>query len=269
MNYIGASDAPIIMGVSPWKTLVQLWEDKLGLGPEQKDNYAMKRGRDLEPIARDAYVIETGHMVEPKMVVHPNIPYMMANFDGITDDHQYAVEIKCPGEPDHLLAKEGIVPAKYMPQLQHQLAVIGVNELHYFSYRLGSDTVLLTVKRDDAYIKRMLFEEKKFWKYVETLTSPPLSEKDYNKRNDVSWLMAATDWTKANEELEELKSKEKEAREVLIQLSENQNTIGQGVRLQRILRKGAVDYKAVPELKDVNLEPYRKDNIESWRIGKC
>ena len=29
-NHIGASDAPVVMGVSPWDTPYKLWENKLG-----------------------------------------------------------------------------------------------------------------------------------------------------------------------------------------------------------------------------------------------
>lgn len=267
-NYLGASDAPAVMGVSPWSTPYQLWEDKLGLAPPKSDNFAMKRGRELEPLARDAYILETGHMVEPKMVIHPEIKYMMANFDGITDDHKYAVEIKCPGEKDHLTAKQGIVPEKYMPQLQHQLAVIGVNELHYFSYRDG-DTALITVGRDEGYIKRLIVEERKFWNCVENLSAPPLTDRDYDTRNDIAWMKAAISWEEAQTELEAAKIKENTFRDILIELAGNKNSIGQGVRVQRVVRKGAIDYKAVPQLKDVDLEKYRKDTMESWRIAKC
>ncbi len=45
-NKIGASDAPIIMKVSPWKTPYRLWEEKLGL-TECVSNQAMKRTRSF------------------------------------------------------------------------------------------------------------------------------------------------------------------------------------------------------------------------------
>jgi putative phage-type endonuclease len=267
-NYIGASDAPALMGVSPWKSKYQLWEDKLGLAPEQEDNWAMKRGRDLEPLACETYMLHTGNIVEPKMVIHPEIPYMMANFDGISEDHSVAVEIKCPGEKDHSVAKQGIVPEKYMPQLQHQMEVVGLEKLHYFSYRDG-DTALIEVKRDESYIKKLLVEERKFWSCVENLTAPELSDKDYTKRVDLDWATAASDWKSINEEIEALKEKEKLYRETLLVLSDNKNCIGAGIRTQKIIRKGSVDYKAIPEMKDVDLEKYRKPNIESWRLAKC
>jgi putative phage-type endonuclease len=267
-NYIGASDAPVIMGVSPWRTPYQLWEDKLDLAPEQEDTFALRRGRELEPVAREAYSVYTGHIVEPKQVFHPEIPYMMANMDGITDDHSIAVEIKCPGEADHQTAKQGIVPEKYRPQLQHQLAVIGINQIHYFSYRDG-DTALVEVERDEGYIKRLLLEEKKFWSCVENLSAPSLTDRDYAERNDSAWANAASEWTLVSKQLEELKLKEKLHRETLIQLAGEHNCIGNKVKLQKILRKGTVDYKAVPELKDVDVEKYRKQPTESWRIVSC
>ena len=267
-NYLGASDAPIIMGVSPWRTPYQLWEDKLGLAPDQKDNYAMKRGRELEPVAREAYSVYTGNMVEPKQVFHKDISYMMANMDGITDDHSAAVEIKCPGKTDHNLAKDGIVPEKYRPQLQHQLAVIGLNELHYFSY-LDGDIALVEVGRDEGYIKRLLLEEKKFWSCVQNLTPPSMTDRDYTERTDSSWANAAAEWALVQKQLEDLKVREKQYRDTLIQLSEDKNSIGHGVRIQKIVRKGTVDYKSVPQLEGVDLEKYRKEPVESWRIVSC
>lgn len=267
-NYLGASDAPIIMGVSPWRTPYQLWEDKLGLCPDQEDNYAMKRGRELEPVAREAYSVYTGNIVEPKQVFHKDIPYMMANMDGINEDHSAAVEIKCPGEKDHLLAKDGIVPEKYRPQLQHQLAVIGINELHYFSY-LDGDIALVEVGRDEGFIKRLIMEEKKFWSCVQNLTPPTLTDRDYHERTDSAWATAASEWALIHKKLEALKAEEKQYREMLIQLSENQNSKGHGIKIQRIVRKGTVDYKAVPELEGVDLEKYRKEPVESWRIVSC
>jgi len=266
-SYLGASDAPVVMGVSPWRTPYQLWEDKLGVAPETKDNYAMKRGRELEPIAREAYQAFTGNIVEPKQLFHPKINFMMANLDGITEDHSVAVEIKCPGEKDHQLAKQGIVPEKYRPQLQHQLEVIGIDSVHYFSYRDG-DTALVEMGRDESYIKRLCVEEKKFWKFVESLIPPPLSEKDYEKRHDMAWVSAAGEWVNVSTELETLKAKEAEYRELLIQLAENQNTIGQGVKVQKIVRKGNIDYTLIPELNGIDVEKYRKKSVQSWRLSR-
>ena len=39
------------------------------------------------------------------------------------------------------------------------------------------------------------------------------------------------------------------------------------ITLKRIESKGAVDYKAIPALKDIDLEPYRKPASITWRIN--
>lgn len=266
-KYIGASDAPVIMGVSPWKTIYQLWEDKVGLSEDKETNFAQQRGIDLEPEARNAYMIMTGNIVEPRQVFHPEIPYMMANLDGISFDDDIVVEIKCPGDSDHQTAKNGLVPEKYFPQLQHQLAVTGLNMLHYCSYRDG-ECIIVDFHRDDGYIKKLYLAEKRFWECVENLTPPSLSDKDYIQRDDLEWMSASAEFIKVTEELDKLKEREKLARDRLIGLSGNVNSIGSGLKLQKILSKGIVDYSKVPELQGVDLEPYRKSPTEKWRATR-
>ncbi|NGX36901.1 MAG: hypothetical protein K1000chlam2_00046 [Chlamydiae bacterium] len=264
-NYLGASDAPVIMGVSPWSTPYQLWQDKLDLGPVKDDNYAMKRGRDLEPIARSAYMAVTGNLVEPKQLFHPNIPYMMANFDGVSEDLTVAVEIKCPGKEDHDLAKDGMVPVKYFPQLQHQLAVIGINKVDYFSYR-DDDVALVTVERDDEYIEKLYRVAEKFWDCVESLTAPPLVEKDYVEHSDEAWIEASSEWSHINEEMNMLKDKEKLLREILINHAAGSNSRGNGVKVQKVVRKGTIDMEELSKQTDV--EKFRKPHVTSWRISR-
>ena len=41
-----------------------------------------------------------------------------------------------------------------------------------------------------------------------------------------------------------------------------------GYSFNRIERKGAVDYGMIPELESVDLEQYRKETIEYWKLSK-
>lgn len=49
---IGASDAPIIMGASPWKTPYKLWLEKTTGQSDFQGNEATERGHALEDSAR-------------------------------------------------------------------------------------------------------------------------------------------------------------------------------------------------------------------------
>jgi len=55
-------------------------------------------------------------------------------------------------------------------------------------------------------------------------------------------------------------------RKQLIALAADENCRGNGIRLQKTVTKGRVEYGDIPELKGVNLDPYRKEQTISWRV---
>jgi len=169
---ITATDATVIMGVNPWRSLEDIWKEKLGVGGLQEETHAMRRGKELEEHARKKLEEITFFKFYPRVVFHKTIPYMMASLDGITLDETSVCEIKCPGKKDHETAKMGDVPEKYYPQIQHILEVTGLTVLHYFSYRSDDDYAILEIPRDQDYIDIMLEQEKKFWWHVENLENP-------------------------------------------------------------------------------------------------
>lgn len=264
-NKIGASDASVIMETSPWKTPYQLWCEKMGLNPDLKATSAMKRGVELEDQARLMFSLDTGISVSPKVIVHPTYNWMMASMDGVSDDNKQAVEIKCPGQEDHAKALQGVAPEKYVAQLQHQLEVLGLDELYYYSFD-GEYGVALKVYRDDRFIKKMLKKEEEFYECMQSFTAPKFTNRDYNERSDDLWLAASLRWKSAVAQQKALEFQEKELRESLICMSNGQNTKGGGVSVSKILRKGNVDYAKVPELNGVDLEQYRKGSSEYWKI---
>lgn len=267
-NYLGASDAPVVCGVSPWTTRFQLWQEKLGLLPEKEDNWNMRRGRLQEEGARQLYEKKTGNLMNPEIVFHPTKKFMMATLDGLSVNGDLAVEIKCPGVQDHETAKKGKVPTKYYPQLQHQLACINVNHIHYFSYRDG-EGILVEIERDEKFLTELYQNEEEFWNKVLCLEAPELTPKDFRDKEECpEWKAIAMRWSTLSDKLKSLENEEKACRKLLIGMAEDSSAIGSGVRLTKIIRKGNVDYKSIPELIGVDLERYRKKAIGSWRLQK-
>lgn len=162
---VGASDAPAIMGVSPWMDVETLWLEKTGRAPARPSSFAMRRGQWLEPEARARYIRRTGIRVAPLCLEHGTLRWMRGSLDGISDDGGVVLEVKCPGAADHAVARRGAVPPKYVPQLQHLLAVAGARVCHYWSYRDGEGT-LVEVAPDGAYIERLVEREQAFWREV-------------------------------------------------------------------------------------------------------
>jgi len=267
-NFIGASDAPVLMEVSPWKTSYQLWEEKVGLRENEGDNWAKKWGRLKEEEARQEFERQTGLIVFPQRFVHPELEWMVATLDGIDIERKDIVEIKCPGKIDHESAMDGVIPEKYIPQLVHQMIVMNLDRAYYFSYHPSSNKIL-ELGLDSAYAKTLLDKEKAFWNNVQTLTAPPLTERDYIPKEDLTWKETANEWLGIQAQLQALQEREEALRQNLISMSGKSNVKGAGIKLSRVLRKGHIEYKNIPELKGVDLEKYRKESSESWRIGKC
>ena len=71
---IGASDVPIIMGVSPWSDPLTLWRQKMDIVDTTFETAAMTHGRDNEGIARDKFNAMMGFNFQPEVVTHPTKP---------------------------------------------------------------------------------------------------------------------------------------------------------------------------------------------------
>lgn len=172
-KHLGASEASIIAGLNPWISKLALWEEKV-LGWTKEINHAMVRGTEMEEQARHAYQLETGIMVCPMVAEDDVHPFISASFDGISSDFKRAVEIKC-GRSSHKLARASQIPIYYRAQLQQQMYVANLQEIHYWSFD-GEEGILLTLTRDDQFIRELIDKSIDFWHCVTTFTPP---EVDY------------------------------------------------------------------------------------------
>jgi putative phage-type endonuclease len=267
-QYIGASDAAVILGISPYKTPFALWEEKLGLGKPQVESDAMKFGKDNELPARLLYELMSSNLVEPTIqpIFHKTIPYMACNLDGLTQDGTWAVEIKCNNKENHALAKAETIPGFHYAQMQHQLACLDHPAMDYFSYYKG-EGIIVDVGRDPEYITKLLKAEKAFWDCVQNLEEPPLIDRDFRERGEL-WSSRAKMLWEIEERIRADEKIAKELKEELKQMSEGVNSRAGEYRFQVSSRRGLINYGAVPELKDVDLEKYRKSATKTWRLKK-
>ena len=79
----------------------------------------------------------------------------------------------------------------------------------------------------------------------------------------------AQEWLELNQRMRADKQREEELREALLSESGHQNTVGGGLQIAKIVRAGAVDYQAIPELQGVDLNQYRKAPVEFWRVTRA
>ena len=263
---LGSSDAPVIMGEAPFRTRRFLWSVKTGLAKETAGGAAARRGRALEGAAQSVYERQTGIQMEPLCLVHERLEWMRASLDGLSFDGSIALEIKCPwGMRDQPELREGRIPIHYYAQVQHQLEVSGARELHYWSFN-GASGTLVRVQPDREYIARLIDAEATFWqRVVASDWSDDGSERDLS--TDSRWCSAAFRYREAKIRLDRATAEEQRARDQLKNLATAQRTYGGGIEVLRSFRKGAVDYTRIPELRNLELERYRKAPVEVVRIN--
>jgi putative phage-type endonuclease len=256
-KYIGASEAPVLMNEIHFKkTPIMLWKEKLGLLDLNQDNAATRHGNAMEPIALEAYCNLIEIEMRAKMVFSDEHDFMMATLDGMDEDNTFAVEIKCPNQVDHEMALNGLVPQKYVAQVQHQLACTGHDKMHYYSFRNG-EGALVEVERDDAYIRKLIAKEKRFWEDVCTFNEPALTQYDYiSMKDDARWREAADELVAVENLLRPLLHKQNHLKEILKELAMEQNCEGNGIRARRCAGRRKVRYDQIPELGQVDLDKY-------------
>ena len=273
---IGASDAPIIMGVSPWKTPKQLFNEKM-LGEKSYYSQAMKHGHATENEALEFWNDLNNLDYQPLMIQSDKIDYMIASLDGYCKDYNdlYPVEcppileIKCPGEKAIRSAFDGHIPEYYNIQVQHQMYCSDANKAHLIFYNTKCSDLpkykSFLIQRDDELIKNIIEKEKEFYESMMNFT-PPRSK--YDQIDSPEWKELAELWLKAKDKLETLKQTEEELRKQLIQLSKEKECEGNGIRLSKIERLGAVQYKQIPGILDHDLDKFRAPKTLYWKIQK-
>lgn len=256
---VSATDACAIMGCG-FKTISQLYEEKVSDKYfEPAINAAMERGIVLEPIALKLFEMQHDIEMFPRVCVRD---WQMASMDGLSGDLKTAVEIKCPGIKTHSIAKSGSIPDYYKPQLQHQMYVLDLDSMFYFSFFEG-DGVTLEIARDDNYIADMIEQETEFYECLQNRT-PPIA---YVERNDNEWSNTAHAYRLAKEQLQVAERREQDLKRQIMLMAGTDNVKGAGLVVRQVERKGNINYSKIPELQGVDLEKYRCASSKYVRIS--
>lgn len=268
---IGGSDAPIIMGDSPYCTPYQLWLDKLGLEEKKVNEWATSYGTRKEPIVREMLKPLYSNNLKPMVIQDDINDWMIASFDAVDLEKKMFREIKCLGKEDHYLTYQGEIPSRYKAQLQHQMMVVNEGLIYYDSYNEDVEQheeklYGLHVEADLEYQEMLYKKEQEFMQCLRTLTPPPMMERDYVDMDSPDWRLLCHQYRQVELQLKECERVKEELRKRIISSAGGLNAKGEGMKVSKVVRRGSVEYGVIPELKGLDLEQYRKPSIVSWRI---
>lgn len=165
---IGGSDAGAVAELNPWKSKMQIFLEKTGQIEQPEAGEAAEWGQRLEDVVAKAFAKKTGLKVQRsnKLYIHPKHPFMIGNVDRlVTDENKRRGVLECKTASAWLADEwEGeTFPEHYLIQLQHYLAVLGV-DYGFFAVLIGGNTFRYKyVERNENIIKYLIQLESQFW----------------------------------------------------------------------------------------------------------
>lgn len=176
---LGASESPVILGVSRWGSRHDLFARKLGLLDDDGEAEALEWGRrlegailagmagrlsDRESIRRDENVTYQSR-TWPWMTATPDA--FVVGEGAMNKGYIAVVEAKQRDRhPDEL-------PPDIYCQVQHQMAVTGLPEARVGVLIRGRTLAIETVPRDDEFIAKLVPACRRFWDQVTAKELPP------------------------------------------------------------------------------------------------
>jgi putative phage-type endonuclease len=164
-----ASNFAAAAGICPYKSRQKLWRELNGLDEPFTGNAATDWGECHEKDAINEYECVTGNIVLPVgFISHSSFGWLGCSPDGLVSIDG-AVEAKCPmGERPN-----SEVPNHYQAQIQGQLECTNRDWCDFVSWT-EAETVIIRVKRDQAYFGWLLNLLQEFWfDYVLKDIPPP------------------------------------------------------------------------------------------------
>ena len=187
---ITGTDAGAILGLNPYRSAFQVYHDKISDTIENIDSEAMRQGRDLEEYVAQRFTEATGLKVRRANAIYQNEehPLLLADFDRLIVGQKAGLECKTVSPFSADKWADGKIPAHYMAQVNHYLAVSGFDCWYIAALIFGKELVIHKIISDKAVLDNLIAEEEHFWKYnvmPEIAPTPTGSEGDTQQINQM------------------------------------------------------------------------------------
>lgn len=253
--YHTASEAAIVLGISPWTKPEKFKQIRAGL-VKQFYNTAMKRGHDTEAQIRNWASKELGKTFKEEVWVNGEY---LASLDGIDGD--VLVEIKCS---DHTYndIENGVIPKYYWYQVQQQLHCSPATAAYLVAY---------SPKKDAYNISEVIFQDTtamedvaEAWVAFDAMPMPegPL---DLSDDGEVQGLFAAYAELKAAADSTKLAMEA--IKDSLVDAAQDRSVIAGGFKLTKKAGMTRYDYKKAAVDAKINLEGYKTMGNPTYSIS--
>lgn len=187
-KFIGGSDIAAVLGISPWRSPLQLWEDKIAPRVKAVGAKVKKRGQRWESVVAEMLVEELERVRETSVGIigrnlrytHPQFPMFACEIDfevRFPDENDVTnVELKTvhPFKSSEWGQSESdTVPPWYLAQAQWGLGITGRKKCIVAALFGADELRVYTVERDEEIIAALLKKAADFWGNHVATKAPP------------------------------------------------------------------------------------------------
>ena len=192
VSFLGGSDIGAIIGVSRYRSAIDVWLEKTGKKVDHKDSFALRFGSFAESFIADEYALLTGeHLMNyPNGIIHPQHSFCVGHIDRFVVDQPNSTLFK---DDEALNAKKLLecktanyfsqgewgeagtdaIPLPYLCQCLWYLGITNLPEIDVAVLLGGSELRIFTITRDPE-LEALLFEKAAFfWNEYVQKDRPP------------------------------------------------------------------------------------------------
>ena len=163
---IGGSDAAVIVGANPWKSVYTLWAEKTGKveAEDLSNNEYVYWGNALEELVAKRFCEETGKKVRRcGTLADEDDPYLMANVDRLIIGENAGLECKTTSGFKSKEWEGDEVPVHYILQCQWYMMVTGAEKWYIACLIGGNHFVYKEIPRNESDIEALREAAVNFW----------------------------------------------------------------------------------------------------------
>jgi putative phage-type endonuclease len=250
-NGLGASDLSAILGLDPYRTEHELWEQKTGKSPDFDGNAKTRWGHRLERVGLDVWMDRNPAIPVPNTepFTRPEYPHLWATPDALA--RPVGIEVKVTSAWVH-------PPERVRVQCLAQMGLADLERIDVVRLSFDEDPAIFRVDRDDAAIADILAAGEAWYvRHVIEGIEPPMAEGEHPADERQAALSA--DLRRVKRTIEQLERQERAIRDDIIASVAGQGVItGPGWRIEVRRSRGAVrtGWKEVASAYRTALEPH-------------
>lgn len=264
------------LGVNPWKTpddlIRQMVREYHGAESDFTGNAATEYGQLHEPLAVMDYMAKTGlHPEECGFFVHPDREWLGASPDALINDDGL-LEVKCPfglrnKKGADLVFKTAAEQPHYYAQMQVEMRCAGREWCDFYQWSPNGDSLERIYSDAGWWSQNLPLLEQFYQRFLSEIDNPEHLEPKEVEINTLAAKSLIAEYDRLRAVIEDAEAERKSIMSRLIEAAKGRNAVIHGRKLTQIERKGNIQYAKVPELKGLDLEPYRASPSTFWKLS--